>query len=71
MLCFVLVLDPRGEVDVGEGELEDCEKKKAGDEFTKPGKAAHVARDSLLLSFQACMVLFLVEVHICEKISRS
>uniref|UniRef100_A0A9J8CFD1 AT-rich interactive domain 5A n=1 Tax=Cyprinus carpio carpio TaxID=630221 RepID=A0A9J8CFD1_CYPCA len=28
MLGFVLVLDPRGEVDVGEGELEDCEKKK-------------------------------------------
>ncbi|XP_016094758.1 AT-rich interactive domain-containing protein 5A-like [Sinocyclocheilus grahami] len=23
-----MVLDPRGEVDVGEGELEDCEKKK-------------------------------------------
>ncbi len=66
MLCFVLVLDPRGEVDVGEGELEDCEKKMQ--EMSSPNQ---VRQHMWLLSSQACLVLFLVEVHICENISRS
>ncbi len=46
MLCFVLVLDPRGEVDVGEGELEDCEKKKQ--EMSSPSQVRqHIVISSL------------------------
>lgn len=50
MLCFVLVLDPRGEVDVGEAELEDLEKQNQ--EMNSPNQVRQ--HMWLVIHFSSC-----------------